>query len=63
MSNGLELNQIYLFIILAGAIILLFTEWIRIDITAILIIVALGITGVLGPEGASPGSAVNQLLY
>jgi di/tricarboxylate transporter len=55
MLNGIELNQIYLIIILAGAIILLFTEWIRIDLTAILIIAALGITGVLGPEGALAG--------
>jgi di/tricarboxylate transporter len=55
MLNGVELNQIYLFIILAGAIVLLFTEWLRIDLTAILIIVALGLTGVLAPEGALSG--------
>src|SRR5688572_6228044 len=55
MLNGIEVNQIYLFIILVGAIILLFTEWIRIDLTAILIIVALGLTGVLGPEAALSG--------
>jgi hypothetical protein len=36
MLNGIELNQIYLFIILARAIVLLFTEWLRIDLTAIL---------------------------
>src|SRR5512138_164175 len=55
MLNGIELNQIYLFIILVGAIVLLFTEWIRIDLTAILIIVTLGITGVLAPEDALSG--------
>ncbi len=55
MFNGFEPNQIYLLIILAGAIILLFTEWIRIDLTAILIITALGISGVLAPEGALSG--------
>jgi di/tricarboxylate transporter len=55
MFSGIELNQIYLFAILTGSVILLFTEWIRIDVTAILIIVALGITGVLGPEGALSG--------
>jgi len=55
MFNGFELDQIYLFIILAGAIVLLFTEWIRIDLTAILIIAALGISGVLAPEGALSG--------
>ena len=55
MLNGVEPNQIYLFIILVGSIILLFTEWIRIDLTAILIIVALGLTGVLTPEAALSG--------
>lgn len=55
MLGGIELNQIYLFIILTGAVVLLFTEWIRIDLTAILIIVALGLTGVLAPEDALSG--------
>ena len=55
MLNGIEANQIYLFVILAGAILLLFTEWIRIDLTAILIIVALGLSGVLAPEAALSG--------
>lgn len=55
MLNALEWNQIYLLLILVGAMILLFTEWIRIDLTALLIIVALGLTGVLGPEGALSG--------
>lgn len=55
MLNGIETNQIILFIILVGAIALLFTEWIRIDLTAILIIVALGLTGILEPEAALSG--------
>jgi len=55
MLNGIEANQIYLFVILAGAIVLLFTEWIRIDLTAVLIIVALGLSGVLEPEAALSG--------
>ena len=55
MLNGIDANQIYLFVILAGAAILLFTEWIRIDLTAILIIAALGLTGVLDAEGALSG--------
>jgi len=55
MLDGIELNQIYLFIILVGAIVLLFTEWLRIDLTAILIIAALGLTGILDPEGALSG--------
>jgi hypothetical protein len=37
---GIEADQLYLFVILMGAVILLFTEWIRIDLTAILIIVS-----------------------
>jgi di/tricarboxylate transporter len=55
MFSGIELNQLYLFFILIGAIILLFTEWIRIDLTAILIILMLSITGVLAPEEALSG--------
>ena len=55
MVNGIETNQILLFVILAGAALLLFTEWIRIDLTAILIIAALGLSGVLDAEGALSG--------
>jgi di/tricarboxylate transporter len=55
MLNGIEISQVYLFIILVGAIVLLFTEWIRIDLTAVLIIAALGLTGVLDPEAALSG--------
>jgi hypothetical protein len=53
MFTGTEAHQLYLLIILIGATILLFTEWIRIDLTAILIILALSITGVLEPQDAS----------
>ena len=55
MFSGLELNQLYLFLILIGSIILLFTEWIRIDLTAVLIIVMIGLTGLLAPEDALSG--------
>lgn len=55
MLSGVELDQLYLFVILIGTIILLFTEWIRIDLTAILIILMLSITGVLKPEEALSG--------
>ena len=55
MLNGIEASQIYLMVILVGSIVLLFTEWIRIDLTAVLIIVALGLTGVLEPEAAVSG--------
>jgi di/tricarboxylate transporter len=55
MFRGIELNQLYLFLILIGSVILLFTEWIRLDLTAILIIVMLSLTGVLAPEDALSG--------
>ena len=55
MFTGIETDQLYLFIILIGAVILLFTEWIRIDLTAILIILALSITGLLEPQAAFSG--------
>lgn len=55
MSTGIEPNQIVLLLILAGSVILLFTEWIRIDLTAILIIITLSLTGVLAPEEALSG--------
>ena len=55
MFLGIETNQIILFAILIGSIVLLFTEWIRIDLTAILIILALSITGLLAPEEALSG--------
>ncbi len=55
MFSGIELNQLYLFLILIGSVILLFTEWIRLDLTAILIIVLLSLTGVLAPEDALSG--------
>ncbi|HJS18496.1 MAG TPA: SLC13 family permease [Anaerolineales bacterium] len=55
MNTGLEPDQITLLLILFGTVILLFTEWIRIDLTAILIILALSLTGVLEPEEALSG--------
>jgi di/tricarboxylate transporter len=55
MFSGLEPSQLFLFIILLGAIVLLFTEWIRIDLVAILIILALSLSGVLEPKDALSG--------
>ncbi len=55
MILGLEPNQLSLLIILIGSVILLFTEWIRLDLTAILIILMLSLTGVLEPEDALSG--------
>lgn len=52
---GLEPNQLILLIILVASVILLFTEWIRIDLTAILIILTLSLTGVLESEDALSG--------
>src|ERR671918_180522 len=55
MFLGIETNQLILFAILIGSVILLFTEWIRLDLTAILIILALSMTGLLSPEDALSG--------
>ena len=55
MFTGTELQQLYLLLILVGTVILLFTEWIRLDLTAILIIVALSMTRVLEPQDALSG--------
>ncbi len=55
MLLGIEPTQLVLLIILIIAVILLFTEWIRIDLTAILIILALSLTSVLTPEDALSG--------
>lgn len=55
MITGIEPNQVILLLILTGSVILLFTEWIRIDLTAILIILMLSLTGVLEPEDALSG--------
>lgn len=55
MFLTIETPQLVLFAILIGSIVLLFTEWIRIDLAAILIILALSITGVLAPEEALSG--------
>ncbi|MGZ9165367.1 MAG: SLC13 family permease [Anaerolineales bacterium] len=55
MFLAIETQQIVLFAILIGSIVLLFTEWIRIDLTAILIILALSTTGLLAPQEALSG--------
>ncbi len=55
MFNAIEPNQVILLLILTGSVLLLFTEWIRIDLTAILIILMLSLSGVLAPEEALSG--------
>jgi len=47
--------QILFLIVLAGALVLLVTEWIRLDVTGVLIIVALAATGLLSPAEALSG--------
>ena len=51
----MEPEQILFLAILASALILLVTEWVRIDLTGVLIVVALAATGVLKPAEALSG--------
>ena len=52
---GFTVVQLTLLVILAGAFALLLTERIRIDLTAVLIILALAVTGILPAEEALSG--------
>lgn len=51
----LTISQITLLVILVGAFVLLLTERIRIDLTAVLIIIALAVTGILPSQEALSG--------
>ncbi|HZD55248.1 MAG TPA: SLC13 family permease [Anaerolineales bacterium] len=55
MFAGLALDQLILLAIIVAAFALLMTEKIRIDLTAVLIILALAVTGILEPEEALAG--------
>jgi di/tricarboxylate transporter len=55
MVFGLDAPQILLLVILALAIVLLSAEWVRVDLSAILIILALSLSRVLTPEQALSG--------
>jgi di/tricarboxylate transporter len=55
MAGGMDLQQILFLLILAAALVLLVTEWIRLDLTGVLIIVALAGTGLLAPAEALSG--------
>ena len=55
MFAGLALDQLILLAIIVAAFALLMTEKIRIDLTAVLIILALAVTGILEPEEALSG--------
>ncbi|HLF88272.1 MAG TPA: SLC13 family permease [Anaerolineales bacterium] len=55
MNIPLDLHQVLLILILIAAFFLLITEKIRVDLTAVIIIVALAVSGILGPEEALSG--------
>jgi len=55
MLFGLDFAQILLLVILGASIVLLSAEWIRVDLSAILIILALSLSRVLTPEEALSG--------
>jgi len=53
--HWMDPQQLLYLAIVAGALVLLITEWVRLDLTAVLIIVALAVTGILSPEQALSG--------
>ena len=53
----MEMQQILFFFIAAAALALLVTEWLRVDLVGILIILALAASGILKPEQAFSGLA------
>lgn len=55
MIGNLNPQQIAFFVILVGALVLFVTEWIRPDVVAVLVIIALYLTRVLKPEEALSG--------
>lgn len=55
VPEALSTPQILFFLILLGAFWLLFTEWLQNDVVAILIILALALTGLLKPNEALAG--------
>jgi di/tricarboxylate transporter len=52
---GLNPQQVFFLLILTAAIVLFITEWIRSDLVAVMVIVALYVTGVLDPRDALSG--------
>ncbi len=61
MQIGIEPNQIVLFPIFTGSMVLFFAERIQIDLSAILTILILSLTGMLEPAEADRDSAANPL--
>jgi len=55
MPLGFDIHQLLLLAILISTTILLFSEWVRVDLVAILIIIALSVTRVLSSEEALSG--------
>ncbi|MGZ5434643.1 MAG: SLC13 family permease [Pyrinomonadaceae bacterium] len=52
---GLNPQQVFFLLILTAAIVLFITEWIRADLVAVMVVVALYVTRVLGPRDALSG--------
>ena len=51
----MELQQVVFLLILGGGLVLFVTERFRVDVTALLILVALALTGILSAEEALSG--------
>ncbi len=52
---GLNPQQVFFLLILTAAIVLFISEWIRSDLVAVMVVVALYVTGVLDPRDALSG--------
>ena len=60
--DALTLDMITVLVILAGAITLFVTEVVRIDVAAILVMVVVGLTGLVGAEDLFAGFASNAVI-
>lgn len=60
--EALTLEMITVLVILAGAIVLFVTEVVRIDVAAILIMVVLGLSGLVGADDLFSGFASNAVI-
>lgn len=60
--DALTFEMILVLAILAGAIILFVTEIVRIDVAAIIIMVVVGLTGLVGPKELFDGFASNAVI-
>ena len=62
MPGDLPVDQIFFFVILGVAFVLLITEKLRNDLVALLIVVSLAVTGVLSADEAVGGFASEPAL-